>query len=837
MFRGGILLVFLLYFLQITVLANSYVIHANDPVYLELSFFSPIPKGGDTIFIENTRVKSITFIDLSGDEDQPIVITNQQGQVNINDPDSWSALLFKNCHFIKLIGNGYTESHYGFKLSAKYSGVNIGQNSSDFEIAFIEIDHNGFVGIQVKDDYGGDPPFPLPEFRKLVIHDCFIKNVTEGMYLGETKSPGLTFRYVRIFNNVIMNTGREGMQLANMVEDVKVFNNLVSGSGHDLLYGQGNNIQIGDNTVADIYNNILEGAPDYGVIVFGMGHINIYSNYIAKNKGIFIDNRKFTNHLATIEIRNNYFTGIISDAVVLNYNELNKIILANNQFDPSLAFYHSNCPNCSNVNITANINSMVPKLEFTISNNGVFHQALINDIRYLNFGPVSKQEFSFNSWPEFNNLHDIFVNSGSTIDDTIVAHVHDNDRIEMHFEQMPSFVNVNEIENGKVALYIDARGQEIGRHQILVTATDKSDEVHITETFSVVVKDALNEIPQIFINDFYQVTILEKSTIPFSVFDPNGDNLEVSLLNAPDFLHLVKQSANEYAVALQPGFIDVGTYKMKIRIQDNYSGLIEKKIIIQVLPKELEAGTVLYRINFGGPELFDEPINWLAGNGSLETFSDQWLPCTGSYSWEGKNYSGVPDSLFGPYVYAKPDSQTIRFNFICAPQKYLVKLYLTERQADFDSLGISSFQVLAENKIVLEKVLINNSLINKSKVERFSVNVYDSVLNLKFVPIKNFVKIYGLEISVAFPFNINNDNNTPAIFPNPFSDYFYIINDENNPVREWRIYNVIGHLIAKGVPSVSNISFIKVNTQMLLQGNYYISLETPLNRKMHKVIK
>jgi hypothetical protein len=39
-------------------------------------------------------------------------------------------------------------------------------------------------------------PF-LPVFENL-IHDCFIEDVFEGMYLGETKSPGMEFKYVKI---------------------------------------------------------------------------------------------------------------------------------------------------------------------------------------------------------------------------------------------------------------------------------------------------------------------------------------------------------------------------------------------------------------------------------------------------------------------------------------------------------------------------------------------------------------------------------------------------------------------------------------------------------------
>lgn len=40
------------------------------------------------------------------------------------------------------------------------------------------------------------------------------------MYLRETKSPGMEFKHVKMYNNIVRNTLRESIQIANMVEDV-----------------------------------------------------------------------------------------------------------------------------------------------------------------------------------------------------------------------------------------------------------------------------------------------------------------------------------------------------------------------------------------------------------------------------------------------------------------------------------------------------------------------------------------------------------------------------------------------------------------------------------------
>jgi hypothetical protein len=64
-------------------------------------------------------------------------------------------------------------------------------------------------------------------------------------------------------------------------DDVEMYNNLILNSGLTNEGGQGNNIQIGDNTIGNFYNNIVMNAFENGFIVFGSGDINIYNNYIS----------------------------------------------------------------------------------------------------------------------------------------------------------------------------------------------------------------------------------------------------------------------------------------------------------------------------------------------------------------------------------------------------------------------------------------------------------------------------------------------------------------------------------------------------------------------------
>ncbi len=202
--------------------------------------------GGDTIFILSERTKPIKFQNLEGRLSNPIVVINKDGQVKIDgvSDNSWGALTFENCTNIKLSGKGHPGFKYGFELSAMQSGVAFIELSSDCEVENVKISHDGFFGIYAKKDYNENPPSPVPVFENLKIHDCFIEGVSEGLYIGETKTPGMEFKHLRIYNNIIRNTHRESIQIANCVEDVEIYNNTLLNAGLEGLNFHMNNLQI-----------------------------------------------------------------------------------------------------------------------------------------------------------------------------------------------------------------------------------------------------------------------------------------------------------------------------------------------------------------------------------------------------------------------------------------------------------------------------------------------------------------------------------------------------------------------------------------------------------------
>jgi hypothetical protein len=367
---------------------NSFPYHVNEE-----SLGRPTI-GGDTIFISSNRTNPLRFQFTNGDSENPLVIINKGGQVNISSPNSytWGAITFENCRYIKISGDGHPEYKYGFKLSADECGLAFADLSSDCEAEFIKISHDGFFGITAKKNFDGNPPLPYPVFENLIIHDCFIENVSEGMYLGETKSPGMEFKHVKIYNNIVRNTLRESIQIANMVEDVEIYNNTMLNAGLENLIYHTNILQIGNNSVVNAYNNILIGAPSTGIIVLGKGECTFTNNYIASNLGIFTDNRSFCDSLSPVVIKENYFKDMNDVQVIKNYNEINYITVEDNIYDTDVSFFINQSDNSTNYTVSNNNLGAVAEIQFT--------DPSVNDYTLTNSNPLEYQNLGAPSGPE-----------------------------------------------------------------------------------------------------------------------------------------------------------------------------------------------------------------------------------------------------------------------------------------------------------------------------------------------------------------------------------------------------------------------------------------------------
>lgn len=471
-----VLFYFTLFF--ITFQANSqqhsnFIIDNSTPYVINTATTGRTFSAGDTIFVASSRTKAIKFQQLAGNAEAPIVVINMNGQVKINNPESWGGITFENCKFIKISGAGHPNFRYGFELGGYNCGLAFSELSSDCEAEHIKISHEGFFGIFAKKDYGGNPPVPYPVFNNLVIHDCFIENVSEGMYIGETKSPGMEFKHLKIYNNIIRNTKRESIQVANAVEDVEIYNNTMINAGLENIDFHTNNLQIGDNSVVNAYNNIILEAPAFGIITLGKGGSNFSNNYIAKSQGMFIDNRMFTDTLKPITISSNYFKSMNGPQVVRNMNELNPLEINSNTYDTNIPFYNNDSGNLNNFNLSNNSLSTIHQITFkdTLHNNYALSDDTPQELKGL--GATSGPEF-FDILPHSQQI----VIDSTMVTDQVVGGSVVSPLFLFDEQQTDVFANQHPESNSWKPFWL--WNDETAPYHIVI---DLGEEYHITEIY------------------------------------------------------------------------------------------------------------------------------------------------------------------------------------------------------------------------------------------------------------------------------------------------------------------------------------------------------------------
>lgn len=307
-------------------------------IYFKRSQLAVSP--GDTICLEPGRRLHQYFQGIHGTPASPIVVTNCPGGRVLIGKTHHYALFFDSSSYIHVTGSGDPAHTYGIHIdgTSSGSGVSVTGLSHHMEFDHLEISGTNFAGFLIKQDYNGAPPSPVPTFVGLSIHHNHIHDVGgEGMYIGETKSPGMLFSEVEIFRNLVVRTGWDGIQTSNM-DGVRVHHNVVIASGTANELYQANAIQVGNNVRNYRFDhNVVIVSNENSMNHLGGGKATIDSNWFESpgaGQMLFLDNRTFADTGSTIAFRDNFWRKPRSMAWKI-YTEVNQVVFSGNRIGPT----------------------------------------------------------------------------------------------------------------------------------------------------------------------------------------------------------------------------------------------------------------------------------------------------------------------------------------------------------------------------------------------------------------------------------------------------------------------------------------------------------------------
>ncbi len=216
----------------------------------------------DRLYVPAGKYKSFLIGNLpKRDPVHPLVITNLGGQVEVgpNDPGGnfiWSITGGSNWILtgrydpesktgdVGFPGHrcgAYAQSRgkYGFisdDAYAKGQYLHMGlavTAATSFEIEYLEVTRSGFAGIRlINERAAADPAMPMENVR---VHDNYIHDTDgEGFYFGWTGTPPSNlFPKLAIYNNRIVRSGNESLQIQDLGEGSEVHHNVFAwGSLH-----------------------------------------------------------------------------------------------------------------------------------------------------------------------------------------------------------------------------------------------------------------------------------------------------------------------------------------------------------------------------------------------------------------------------------------------------------------------------------------------------------------------------------------------------------------------------------------------------------------------------
>lgn len=248
---------------------------------------------------------TLIFRNIKGTLENPIIIKNCGGTARVNGNGNFFAIKTTFSEHFRISG-GNTHKTYGIIVTGATVGVTLDKLSTQFEVDHLEVHNVKFAGIMAKTDPSCDDATVRGNFlmKGISLHHNYIHDTGgEGIYAGNSFFMGMNtpcgvrlpheIHYIRIFSNVIKNSGWEAIQLGCATKGASIYGNTIENYGVANKLYQNNGIQIGAGTGGVCYNNLIKKGTGNGLIVMGLGDNIIYNNIIDHpgNFGVFCDER------------------------------------------------------------------------------------------------------------------------------------------------------------------------------------------------------------------------------------------------------------------------------------------------------------------------------------------------------------------------------------------------------------------------------------------------------------------------------------------------------------------------------------------------------------------
>jgi hypothetical protein len=720
---------------------------------------------GWVIGIEAGTRQTLELANFHGTSSQPIIFVNKDGRVRIGPGGKRGIKVTGSSHF-QIRGDNDPAHKYGIEVfKSTGSTVEITELSTDFELCFMEIWGSTFAGIMAKTDpqAGGYATRGTFTQYNTIIHDNYLHDHPgEALYIGNSfwasgRNIDGTVYYphdlvgVRIYNNLVDMSGREGIQVGSASSDCEVYNNVVLNSGLLNMMDQRGGVQLGEGTTGKFYHNLIVNAPGNGLILLGQGDRLIANNVIANIgvNAIFCDDRFDTEVPgAHVRIVNNTIINYGQNAYLL-FNQYTVNEFKNNLITPVPSGY---------------------KLIETLFDGGDDSGAT-----YTTSNNVADIVANLDLADPANLDYRILGTSPAVDAGTNLASVGVTDDFEGLARPFGSGYDVGAFEFGALSVHLGAENASVfGASDGSITVTPLGGTAPYTYAWADGPTTATRTgLPR----GDYTVTVTDSAsatvTRTIRLTEPNELRV-VSTRVSPAFAGSADGTASVSIDGGTPSYtvtwsnsatgnsvtgLAAGFYGYTVT--DANGDTATGTVFIR------DGGTPVYRINNGGLELSDAHLNWAIDKQSSP--SPYRVSGSNTTSGSDQNYNHPnptegPNNIFNPYRKDSAGGSEMSWEFPVTNGYYEVDLFFN---GTVQGVGAQVFDVQLEGTTVLDDfdLYAINGNINKPTQRSFLVHITDGVIDLDFLhgaagdPTVNGIAIYsfGSTLPTGFPlYRINN---------------------------------------------------------------------------------
>jgi hypothetical protein len=841
----------------------TYTIELNQE-YVDATKLNVKIGPGSVICLKAGTRRQLKLMNFIGTAANPIIVKNCGGQAVISNTDLRFGISIEGSRHLKITGTGATGIKHGIKIARTgrgASGLGIGRLSTDIEAEFMEIGHVGFAGILAKTDGAVGTWMQNLNFHDNYIHDCH----GEGFYIGETKTPGQNIRNVKIWNNVVENSGWENFQISNGVDKIEIHNNVFFKGGQSNVNAQNKNFQIGDNTTGKFYNNVIMHSPSNAVIMMGSGKIDFYNNYIEGSgaDAFFIDSRSVILSGTSINITDNYIVDTRADRSIFTvYNSANKFNISNNKYTGSNRFMNfGKGAGTGNVTMANNTSQSLSKYQFR--NSGSKDYRIATNSPYAGIGLIDGNSsgtaapVSFTANAGGNKTLTLPVNStvlagSATGTVSSWAWTKVSGPAATMTGTTSANLNLNNLTVGTYVFRLTARNSAGTTANSEATVTvNGGTTTHRVTSFTLVNADNNRDIATLsnnYVIDYATIGTrniairanTNPGTVGSVVFTLNGTNRTDNAAPYSYSGDAPATTGTNYS-ALSP-VLAVGTHRISANAfsATNGGGTAGTafSISFSVADGSVSASSAPVRINCGG--------GTFTNNSGHVYSADQHFIATGSATYTNNNIADIlntsADALYKSERSASANGGTFNYSIPVANGNYKVVLHFAEiwfgatggatggtgsRVFNVDINGtrrLSNFDIIASTGSM------------KSIIRQYDVTVTNGKVDLRFISTVNKAKISAIEIlpvtsttTVTSTSRLYTEEAPLSAYPNPFADRFTVNMGEPQTGKvNIQLYDQLGRIVYQKDATANGSQQLEIDlgSSNLTTGLYILRLQT-----------